>query len=112
MHVFHHKLSIYYYHHHMMPGLTASSARYQKALEAGCIPVIVSDRMTLPFLGVVPLTLTHLPINIYPFILSIHGMQLPIYMITHQLSIYLSMALSIYTTLKYASNYHSIYLSI
>ena len=34
-----------------LQGLTASSARYQKALEAGCIPVVVSDRVTLPFEG-------------------------------------------------------------
>jgi len=34
-----------------LQGFTASSARYQKALEAGCIPVVVSDRVTLPFEG-------------------------------------------------------------
>ena len=36
----------------MMIGLTASSARFQKALEAGCVPVVVSDRLTLPFEGI------------------------------------------------------------
>ena len=32
-------------------GLTASSRRLYEALDAGCVPVVVSDRITLPFAG-------------------------------------------------------------